>query len=437
MGDACEMAWNQGLGLYGAIPNRLLEGFEYTARYNLGLDVPFAPDHDKTGKYAHQMISPRGSLRPVYEQIYNHYVHRKKVAAPYTQRAAEKVRPEGAANGADHTGFGTLLYSRSVDDSALASARVALGSLHAAGSGTEVQLAWLPSCLATTYTISRSDVENGGYRTIASDIAEPTFTDRKVVDKQSYFYCVAPTGAVHAVRQISATAGLPRDWSERSYGGAFPTGSTNVVADAFIVQAYGTHPFSNSDELHFIHSILTGNGVLTACLSPLLASQVATVGLMLRTEDTADAPMIALSISMSSVGEWPQWKVSLLSRDNAGEAVHAVNVLPLDVPLVTYGRIAQPIWLRLSRDFDELHAHLSQDGVTWTGAGKASITNELVLAGCFACSGMGSIPAQVAFEQLTLKVSRRHMRRLLRRRTEGRLVILFRFSVSVQVQRSK
>jgi len=158
---------------------------------------------------------------------------------------------------------------------------------------------------------------------------------------------------------------------------------------------------------------------------------------MLRTEDTADAPMIALSISMSSVGEWPQWKVSLLSRDNAGEAVHAVNVLPLDVPLVTYGRIAQPIWLRLSRDFDELHAHLSQDGVTWMGAGKASITNELVLAGCFACSGMGSIPAQVAFEQLTLKVSRRHMRRLLRRRTEGRLVILFRFSVSVQMQRSK
>jgi hypothetical protein len=353
------------------------------------------------------MISPRGSLRPVYEQIYNHYAHRRKLAAPYTQRAAEKIRPEGAANGADHTGFGTLLYSRSVDDSAFASARVVLGSLHAAGSGTEVQLAWLPSCLATTYTISRSDVENGGYRTIASDIAEPTFTDRKVVAKQSYFYRVVPTGVAHAVRQISTTAGLPRNWSERSYGDAFPTGSTNVVA-AFIVQAYGMHPFGYSDELHFIYSILPGNWALTACLSPLLASQVATVGLMLRTEDTAEAPMIALSVSASSIGERPQWNLSLLSRDNAGEAVHAVNVLPLNVPLVTYGRIAQPIWLRLSRDFDELHAHLSQDGTTWTDAGKAPITKKLVLAGCFACSGMGSIPAQVAFEQLTLEISQHH-----------------------------
>src|SRR5207302_1023355 len=102
----------------------------------------------------------------------------------------------------------------------------------------------------------------------------------------------------------------------------------------------------------------------------------------------------------------PQWNVSLLSRDNAGEAVHAVNVLPLDVPLVTYGRIAQPIWLRLSRDFDELHAHLSQDGATWTDAGKAPIAKKPVLVGCFACSGMGSIPAQATFEQLTLKVSR-------------------------------
>jgi len=80
--NACEMAWNQGLDLYGAVANRLLEGFEYTAQYNLGFDVAFSPDRDKTGKYAHRVISPRGLLRPVYEQIYNHYVHRRKLALP-------------------------------------------------------------------------------------------------------------------------------------------------------------------------------------------------------------------------------------------------------------------------------------------------------------------------------------------------------------------
>jgi hypothetical protein len=403
MGDTCEMAWHQGLDLYGAAANRLLEGFEYTAQYNLGLDVSFAPDHDKTGKYTHQVISPRGSLRPVYEQIFNHYVHRKKVAAPYTQRAAEKIRPEGAANGADHTGFGTLLYSRTANDSALASGRGTLGSLHAAGSATEIRLAWVPSYLAKTYTISRSDVENGGYRIIASKVAEPTFTDRKVIANQSYFYRVAPNGEEQAGSQISTTAGLPRNWSECSYGKAFPADSTNVAADAFIVQAYGTHPFGYSDELHFIHSILPGNGVLTACLSPLLASQVATVGLMLRADDTADAPLVALSVSASSGGERPQWAVSLMSRENPGETVRTVNAWPLDAPLVTWGRIVQAVWLRLSRDGGEVRALLSQDGLTWIDVGKTSVTKEPVLAGCFACSGLGSIPSQVTFEQLTLK----------------------------------
>jgi len=111
MGDSCEMAWNQGLDLYGAIANRLLEGFEYTAQYNLGLDVAFSADHDKTGKYAHQVISPRGALRPVYEQIYNHFVHRKKMTASYTQRAAEKLRPEGAARCRPHRSRHIALFT--------------------------------------------------------------------------------------------------------------------------------------------------------------------------------------------------------------------------------------------------------------------------------------------------------------------------------------
>jgi hypothetical protein len=404
MGDACEMAWNQGLDLYGAARNRLLEGFEYTARYNLGSDVPFVPDHDRTGKYVHQTISSRSTFRPIYEQIYNHYAHRRKQAAPYTQRVAEKIRPEGHANEADHTGFGTLSYSRSANDYAPASARVALGPLHAIGSTTEVQLIWVPSKLATSYTISRSYAENGDYNTIATDIAEPRFADRKVTANQSYWYRVAPAGAEATARQIGTTAGLPRNWFESSYGNAFPTGSTNVVADAFVVQAYGTHPFGYSDELHFIHSILSGDGVLTARFSPLLASQAATVGVMFRTEDAANAPMSALSISASSLGERPQWNASLLSRDHTGEAVHAVNILPLDIPLVTYGRLAQPIWLRLSRSADELHALLSQDGVSWTDAGTTLVTKKPVLAGGFASSGLGSIPAQVTFEQLILKV---------------------------------
>ncbi len=112
LAEACEIAWKQGLDLYGESDNRLLRGFEYTAKYNLGHDVPFEPFTDTTGKYRASAISAegRGRLRPIYEMVWNHYERRKGLQAPWVRQAAEKIRPEGAAFGADHPGFGTLLW---------------------------------------------------------------------------------------------------------------------------------------------------------------------------------------------------------------------------------------------------------------------------------------------------------------------------------------
>ena len=45
------MAWEQGDDLWGALDNRLMKGMEYTARYNLGEDVPFETWTDCTGLY--------------------------------------------------------------------------------------------------------------------------------------------------------------------------------------------------------------------------------------------------------------------------------------------------------------------------------------------------------------------------------------------------
>ena len=113
LAEACEIAWSQGLDLYAEVDNRLLKGFEYTAKYNLGQDVPFAAYRDTTGKYYAQAISSqtRGRLRPIFAMVWNHYENRKGIPAPYTKQAAEKLRPEGAAFDADHPGFGTLLFT--------------------------------------------------------------------------------------------------------------------------------------------------------------------------------------------------------------------------------------------------------------------------------------------------------------------------------------
>ncbi|MBT2561005.1 alginate lyase family protein [Pedobacter sp. ISL-68] len=111
MATICEIAWKQGDNLYGALDNRLLKGFEYTASYNLGNEVPFKKWKDITGKYSDwEQISVmgRGRFIPIYQMVYNHYVRRKGLSMPFTQQLIAKMGAEGYDR--DQPGFGGLLY---------------------------------------------------------------------------------------------------------------------------------------------------------------------------------------------------------------------------------------------------------------------------------------------------------------------------------------
>lgn len=117
LAEMCEIGWNQGMDMYSFAQNRLLNGFEYTAKYNLGEDVPFQPHTDISGRFPADKISDsgRGNLRSIFEQVYNHYAFRiKGIQADryrYTKQAADKLRPEGQGFNADNVGFGTLFFS--------------------------------------------------------------------------------------------------------------------------------------------------------------------------------------------------------------------------------------------------------------------------------------------------------------------------------------
>jgi hypothetical protein len=96
-----------------------LAGAEYIAKYNLGYDVPYVT-YDNCDHVNQTVISPsgRGAFRPIWEQIYNHYVNRMGLSAPYTQAYATRVRPEGgggnygpSSGGYDHLGYGTLTFT--------------------------------------------------------------------------------------------------------------------------------------------------------------------------------------------------------------------------------------------------------------------------------------------------------------------------------------
>lgn len=112
MATVCEMAWQQGDDLYSALNNRLMKGFEYVAKYNLGYDVPFFKWKDVTGKYSDwNVISDkgRGNFIPIFEMVYNHYVGRKGLDMPFTKQVLGKIRPEGFDR--DQPSFGSLLFN--------------------------------------------------------------------------------------------------------------------------------------------------------------------------------------------------------------------------------------------------------------------------------------------------------------------------------------
>ncbi|HEX6427077.1 MAG TPA: alginate lyase family protein [Niastella sp.] len=120
----CEMAWHQGDDFYGFGDNMVLKATEYNAKYNLAWEeVPFKQydykDCDTTIAQTKISVDERGDVRPIYSMIYNHYVKRKGLTAPYTLIGVNKTYPEGGggdygpnSGGFDQLGFGTLLYTR-------------------------------------------------------------------------------------------------------------------------------------------------------------------------------------------------------------------------------------------------------------------------------------------------------------------------------------
>lgn len=95
----CEIACKQGYDLYAAYHNRLATGYEYTAKYMLGEYVPYSRSTNFQGKAVLvDTISSqgRGHFYPIYERVYHQYDDRGDLELPYTKRALEQSRREGA-----------------------------------------------------------------------------------------------------------------------------------------------------------------------------------------------------------------------------------------------------------------------------------------------------------------------------------------------------
>ncbi|MGW7209530.1 alginate lyase family protein [Streptomyces sp. NPDC054837] len=128
MGTFCEMAWNQGIDLYGYDDSRFLKGAQYVAKWSMGGEVPFTANTRAKGAVngwsgsetvaGAAGVDP-GMTRPIWAMIANHYTKRRGLPASYLTRIAARSGPEGGggdygpnSGGYDQLGFGTLAFTR-------------------------------------------------------------------------------------------------------------------------------------------------------------------------------------------------------------------------------------------------------------------------------------------------------------------------------------
>lgn len=215
-GAICEMAWNQGVDLYGYDNNRFLMGAEYVAKSNLiqsgttFYTVPFIRYNNVNNvNQTAFSTSAQGTERPCWALVYNHYVNRKGMAAPYTQKFAELVQPEGGggdygpnSGGYDQLGYGTLTCT--LDPVA---SGVTPSGLIAIASAGQVILSWWGTAYATSYNVQRGTKSGGPYTTVASGVTDLlSYTDTGLAAGTYYYVVTAetPSGVTAASNEAVA-----------------------------------------------------------------------------------------------------------------------------------------------------------------------------------------------------------------------------------------
>ncbi|PPS77436.1 Ig family protein [Streptomyces sp. 46] len=404
LADAAQVAWNQGVDLYAFDGNRLLKNVEYAARYNLGGDVPFVPDLDRTGKYVKTSVSAigRGTLPPIYEMAYAHYAGVRGLDTPFTEAAV--FRGGGGArvvegSNDDLPSWGTLTFAGTKAPSP--SAPTAPAGVTAVGGEGSVTLAWLPSAWAESYTVLRAAAADGPYEKLATGITDPWYTDRRARrGRTSYYQVVAANSQGESGRSAWAAAvpGLPGPWRTRDVTNVRIPGSALFDGERFVLEASGT---AGTHRLAYLP--LRGDGTVTARIVWPLSSQYSKIGVTVRAALDTDAAHAAMLIQGLPLHTWSGvWSVRAKAQ-GVVTGTGSTPVPPSQQPAITTGaafpisslgdlpesatpleapyvegagdgyRLRMPYWVRVIRRGGRCTGAISPDGVHWTEVGTSDV----------------------------------------------------------------
>jgi hypothetical protein len=374
----CQIAQNQGVDLFGYDNNRLLAGAEYTAKYTLWQPVPykFYNNCDEVNQY---WISPagRGRLqRPIWDQLYNEYVVRRGLNAPYLSAIAALNRPEGYTHD-DHFGYGTLMYTLKASVYPPLPTPMSPTGLTATPGVGRVQLQWSAASTANGFTIRRATTPGGPYSELATYRGIiPEYTDTTVASGTTYYYVVAannqaatgPNSAQATATPQAADAALPAGWSQRDIGAVHAPCSAKYAAvgdETFLVKATGSNIGNSRDGVGFVFTAATGDTTFTA---RLIAGEIrnqgptSRIGIMMRSSLQPDAPALALVL-----GDLGYREARFGTRKKTGNAMSFV-------PGNAYSGLSQaPTWFRLSRALNTFTAYQSDDGKHWYEVGSSNV----------------------------------------------------------------
>lgn len=404
LADAAQVAWNQGVDLYAFDDNRLLKNVEYAARYNLGGDVPFVPDLDRTGKYVKRSVSAvgRGNLPPIYEMAYAHYAGVRGLDTPYTKAAV--FRGTGGArvvegSNDDLPSWGTLTFAGTTAPSP--DKPTAPAGVTAVGGDKSVTVTWLPPAWAESYTVLRATRADGPYEKIATGLDKPAYTDPDARAGRPSYYTVTAVNSQGTSPRSAWTAAvpeLPDPWKTRDIGSVRIPGSALFDGERFVLAASGT-----ADTHRLAYLPLRGDGTITARIVYPLSSQYSKIGVAVRAGLDADAAHAAMLIQGLPLHTWSGvWSV----RSMAGGAVRGTgstpvppsqqqtittaaafpisslgdlpeSATPLQAPYVEGAgdgyRLRMPYWVRVTRRGDRCTGAISPDGIRWTEVGTADV----------------------------------------------------------------
>lgn len=363
----CQMAWNQGVDLYGYDDNRLLAGAEYTAQYTLWKGVPYSY-YTNSSKANQHWVSENyhGRLAAAhFELVYNHYVVRKGLKAPHVKLFAELKRPE--PGDVDVFGHGTLTFTLDAKASPFPAGTVPpvpQDLVATAGMG-RVDLKWSPSGAysARGYEVFRGESQDGPFTSIYStdNWTTPMYADLKVEPGKKYHYKVAALNQYGvsersaAVSTVVATpAGLPEGWMDGKAGGA----RSALEGTSFSLKSQGRGMGGNSDDCEFVARTFEGDFVLTGRLIER-TGKAGVAGLMARAGEKNDSSAI-----MMTLGEAGGRQARLRVREKDG-----------DKTATSHGNDYTwlPAWFRIARKGGDFTGYQSSDGIVWFEIGKGRI----------------------------------------------------------------